>query len=521
MNIKDYLKLLLKENNLNNIYNKFLLFSVITTLLSRAFYWILILFSEILKKKSNLITQLSIIMICIILFNVILKSILKKITGTLLKEIKIANTKYFNNKIKNIDKTNLLHIDLLNYYNKIYSLNDSLEQYILNSTNEYEILFYYITILIISFSRKNGLIFGIFIILYIVVRTLNELKMMKEKKIINESYIYNENIKNYFSNCKMFLINNQLNDNYIINNIENFEESKFKLYNLNNILDNHTNIIIFIFLIILVLTRIQNFNEFDFIYYFLILYDFEYLSNKITKYYNDNIINKLQEKLNFLNDIKCNFSNKQSIDLIPIKKITIHTLYNKTPTIKIYKPIVIENHILISGASGSGKTTLLYILKGLLQPTVLNVEPCINEINNQSYISTSNNKYLFNDYLYNIITNYDSNPNIELINIALKISKIDHLFTENKYINIQDLSNGEKIRLYISQIIYIVKTKNYNILLFDELDENLDKENALEICNNIKEFFKEKIILYVSNNKYIKKLFNKKIIVNDGLFKII
>ena len=517
MNIKDHINLLLKEYNLINLYYKFLLLSVITTLITRGFYWILIIFYEIIKKNNKLIKKFSIILVIIFLINIPLKNMLKNITVKLMKEIKIANIKYFNIKIKNINKNDLLHINLLNYHNNLMSFNEDLERYILNSKNEYEIPFYYITILIITINKKNGLIFGLFIIFYIIIRTLNEVKILKEIKLINDTSIYNENIKNYISCSKNFLINDELNETHLFNNIDKFEESKLKLHKLNNTLDNHSNVTMLFFVLILISNKINDLNEYDFMYYFLIVYDIEFLSNKITNYYKDNTINVLQEKLDFLNNINYDITYKEIIE--PINKIIINKLNNNNPNINIYKPIIIEGHILINGNSGGGKTLLLYILKGVLIPNIINIQPSINEINNQSYISISNNKHLFNGLLYNIITNYDSDPNIDLIKIALKISKLDHIFTNNIYINIHKISNGERTRLYISQIIYIVKSRGYNILLFDEIDENLDENTSLEICNNIKDYFKEKIILYVSNNKLIKKLFKNNIIIKDGLIE--
>jgi len=62
-----------------------------------------------------------------------------------------------------------------------------------------------------------------------------------------------------------------------------------------------------------------------------------------------------------------------------------------------------------------------------------------------------------------------------------------------------------------------VKTRNYNILLFDEIDENLNDQLAQEICNNLRDIFKDKIILYITHNEKVKKLFSKKFLVTKGL----
>ena len=260
----------------------------------------------------------------------------------------------------------------------------------------------------------------------------------------------------------------------------------------------------------------NNLSPKNFFYYFLLVYDIEYIGDKIVEYYkNKKIINRMQNRLNYLYDINIvyNTKNETSFDNIIIKKIE-----NKTP--KLFgENIIINNndHILISGESGSGKTSLLYLFKGIITIDNVIIEPEIKIINSVSYLTLSNHKNLYNDYLYNIITNYDETPNIDIINKALNASKIHHKFQNNDYVIIENLSTGERVRLIIARIIYIVIIKNYKILLFDEIDENLNNDLALEICKNIISIFKDKIILYISHNEIVKQLFTKKIIITNGL----
>jgi ABC-type lipoprotein export system ATPase subunit len=517
MDVKEHLNFLLKKNNLNNLFNKFVFLSIITTLIIRGFYWVLILFSEIIKNKPELISQFSVILIIIFSLNIPFQKILKDITSELLKEIKLANSKFFNDKIKNMKKSELLNFNLTEYHITLNNFNDNLEQFILNKKNEYEIPFYYITLLIIAINKQNGLLIVLFAVFYIVIRTLNELKLSEEALTVKESIVYDNNIRNYITNSKIYLMNNQLNDDYLLNNLNKFEESKLQIHQLYNLLNYKSNVTMLLFIIIIIASKIKDLNQYDFFYYFLIIYDIEYIAEKMTEYYKSKVINKMQERLNFLYNI-----NSEEIivtNVKPIKQIVINQLKNYKPKIEITNQIIINtnDHILINGSSGSGKTSLLYILKGILIPNILNIEPSINDISVQSYISIPNNKNMFSNYLYNIITNYETNPNIELINYALKQSKIDHILNENIYINTEKLSSGERIRLYISHIIYTVKTNNFNILLFDEIDENLNDTIAQEICMNIKEVFKDKIILYISHNDSIEKYFKKKIFVIDGI----
>jgi ABC-type lipoprotein export system ATPase subunit len=517
MKIKEHLNFLLKEYNLDKLYKKFIILSVVTSLVMRIFYWSLIVFSEIIGKKPELIKIFSVILLVLYSITIPFQNISRDVTANFLKEIKLANTNYFNDKIINMNKYELLNFNLNEYHFTLNNFNEILEQYILNNKNEYEIPFYFTTLLIIAINKKNGLIIALFAIFYVFVRVFNEIRILHEKPIIKEVILSDRNIRNYVSNSKIHLINNEINKDYLTNNINNYEESKFKINKLDNILDNKTNFIMLLFIIILISSKIKNLNQYDFFYYFLITYDIEYTADKMTHYYKNASVNKIEERLAYLYNINCNPPFIVTNNTEPIAQIKINYLKNKNPKVEINNPLTIKGHILINGISGSGKTSLLYILKGILTPDVINIEPNINNIINQSYISLPNNKSFESDYLYNIISNYETNPNIDIINYAIKNAKMEHKFINNDFIDIQKLSSGERVRLYISQIIYIVLTKKYNILLFDELDENLNNDIAVEICNNIKDIFKDKIILYISHNKAIQKLFNKTIIVDDGV----
>jgi ABC-type lipoprotein export system ATPase subunit len=142
----------------------------------------------------------------------------------------------------------------------------------------------------------------------------------------------------------------------------------------------------------------------------------------------------------------------------------------------------------------------------------------IKAINDSSYMVLSSNKSMFSGKLYDIISNYDYNPNIELINMAIKLAKLDHKYNDNNYVDIDQLSGGERIRVTIARLIYnIKKDDKHNILLFDEVDENLNNILAVEIATNLLNIFNDKIILYITHNEMVKKLFKKRIDVNDGV----
>ena len=176
-------------------------------------------------------------------------------------------------------------------------------------------------------------------------------------------------------------------------------------------------------------------------------------------------------------------------------------------------------NVVVDANIGAGKTTLLYLLKGVKSVDHSVVSPPLEQIHSRCFITLPNSRDLYSANLYDILTNFEANPNIELIDWALQSAKMADRLNKNDFVDIEKLSGGERIRVLIARIIYAVKTRNYNVLLFDEIDENLNDKLAEEVCKNLREIFKDKIILYVTHNEKVKQLFEKKIFVKKGVIE--
>ena len=525
MDIEKHIKILVEKYNLQSLYNKYIYISLLTTIIKESFHWFLLYFSSIVKKYPDLIYHFVIILLLLLIINIPLEKYFNTTRNLLIKEIKISNYKYFNDRIIKLNKLELLNFDLIEFYNNIEHLNENLEQYISNLKIKYDIPLRFISLLIIAISKNFNLLIILFIIFYIIVKLLNENKLIEEKNLTNKYFYYDNIIRNYVINSKNYLINNELNSEYLFNNINIFQNINNNIEELNNKLDFKVNIWMLVYIFIIMKTKIGTLNEFDFYYYFITIYDIEYIADKMLLFYkNKHIINKMQKRLDYLYKFnEFNNSENNSYSNNKINKIIINNFANDKPKLINTKTIIINenDHILISGKSGSGKTSLLYLLKGILKINDINISPNIDIINNQSYLTLSNHKSIYSGLLFDILTNYSSTPDIDLINYALKYSKIDNKLKSNEFINIEKLSSGERIRLLIARLIYTIKKSNiYNILLFDEIDENLNDDLASEIYKSIDMVFNDKIILYISHNEKVKQLFNKKINVNDGYISI-
>lgn len=533
MNVKSHIKFLLNEYKLKPLYNKYTIFSSFTSLLRESFYWTLIYFSIKLESKEE-IKKVAIVLLSILLINIPLDRKANEYRIDLINQLKNSNNLYFSNKLKNTSKKDLLKIDLVNYYNNVYSINGHIHEYIINKKTFIDIPITFISVLVIVLSKDLGknshkakIILTILLIIYmLLIIYLNEQEIKKEIKIMEESLIYDTNARNYIINSKLFLINDTFNDNYVKENSDNFNFLIKKMEKMDNNLSSQSNLSMFVVFAIIISYVIGQITPSNIIRYFLIIYDIDMITKKMREFYKNKMsYDKMGVKLkllnNLLNDDNLNIKKSDK----KIDKIIIKQINNKEPILQLKKPIILYqgDMILLDGISGSGKTTLMYLLKGIKKIDKIIIEPELDNIYSRCYITLPNERNIFSANLYDIISNFDKNPEFELIKSVLTIVELNkylETIKDNPFINIENISAGEMTRFIIARLIYQIKiNKNYDILLFDEVDTNLNLDLSIEICNTLKNIFKDKIILYITHNDDVKKIFDKRIKFTKGIIE--
>ena len=521
--IQNHVNLLLNKYNLKLLYQKFIYSSILNAISKDLFFWILLYFMYIIQDNMQNMKQYAVILLLILGINIPIKKYTSNIRIKLIEELSIANTKYYIDRMINISKTEIINLDLIRYFNSIDSLNDNIENYIMNIKVQNEIPFKLVTLVLIALTisrtkdNNSLIILFLFIVLYTIVKIYNDKKIIQDVKLHEECLEYENHLRNYVVNSKNLLINNNVNKEYLFENYISLYENYRLIGDKNNKYNIHINSLVFIVILIIILIYLKKLNAINFISYFIILNDINFVINKVNFYYlNKFKYDKIEVKINFLNSfsIEENKTNNDSIE-----RIIINNLSHDTPYLLLKQPITIykNDHILVDGLSGSGKTSLLYFLKGILKIDNFNIEPNIDIINTHTYLTLSNHKSIYNGFLYNIISNYEINPDINLIMDSLKLANIDKILYENKLILIHTLSAGEFSRLLIARLVYIIKRNPiYTVLLFDEIDENLNDELALILCKELRKIFNDKIILYITHNEVVKNEFTKKIKVNNG-----
>lgn len=183
----------------------------------------------------------------------------------------------------------------------------------------------------------------------------------------------------------------------------------------------------------------------------------------------------------------------------------------------------------IRGQSGSGKTTLINIFIGLIALQKGEIFIDGNKINSanisewQKLIGyVGQNPFIFNDSLiYNIA--FDITPNSddrERIYNLLNFLNLDSLLkthSDGLDTNIGEegskLSGGQKQRIAIARALF----PNREILIFDEVTSNLDKETESEVIQTILKIAKrDKTIIFISHKQEMLNTCDKIYRVENG-----
>lgn len=533
MNVKTHINFLLNEYKLKTLRRKYIMSATLTSFIRESFYWTLIYFSIKLESKEE-IKKVAIFLMSILLINIPLERKSNDYRIDLINKLKNANNTYFSNKLKNTAKKDLLKIDLVNYYNNVYSINGHIYEYIINKKTFTDIPITFISVLVIILSKDLGknsnkakIILTILLIIYmLLIVYLNEQEIKKEITVMEESLEYDNKTRDYIVNSKLFLMNNTFNEKYIKENGDKFNFLVGKMEKMDNNLSTQTNLSMFVVFAIIISYVIGQITPSNIIRYFLIIYDIDMITKKMREFYKNKMsYDKMGVKLNLLNNLlnDDNLNIKKSTD--KIDKIIIKEINNKEPKLELKKPITLYkgDMVLLDGISGSGKTTLMYLLKGIKKIDKVIIEPELDKIYSRCYITLPNERDIFSANLYDIISNFDKNPEIELIKSALTIVQLNKYLEkikENTFVNIENISAGEMTRFMIARLIYQIKiNKNYDILLFDEIDTNLNINLSIEICNTLKNIFKDKIILYITHNDDVKNMFDKRIKFTKGVIE--
>lgn len=180
----------------------------------------------------------------------------------------------------------------------------------------------------------------------------------------------------------------------------------------------------------------------------------------------------------------------------------------------------------IVGTSGSGKTTLIKLLLGFYHATdgVIKIgDANIENINlkwwyNQCGVVMQNG-YIYSDTISSNIAMSDSEPDVDRLEYASKVSNIYSFISQLplKYNtalgeNGQGLSQGQKQRILIARAVY----KNPAYLFLDEATNSLDANTEKAIVEELNNFYKGKTVIVVAHRLSTVKRANQIVVIDNG-----
>lgn len=215
------------------------------------------------------------------------------------------------------------------------------------------------------------------------------------------------------------------------------------------------------------------------------------------------------------------------LDLVNICKSYSTNNHNIRVLDNINLSFLDNEFVSILGSSGAGKSTLLNIIGGLDKydsgDLIINGKST-KRFKDKDFDSYRNKSIGFIFQHYNLINHMKVLDNVELSMLLSGVSKkerrkkaviaLEKVGLKNHiYKKVYQLSGGQMQRVAIARAI----VNNPDIILADEPTGALDSKTSKQIMNLIKEISKDKLVIMVTHNKELAKLYSTRIIeLKDG-----
>ena len=171
MEIHKHFDMLLHKYNLTPLYRRFMISSLANVFVRDGFFWSLLYLCDAVKVNKELMKPITIVLLSLIGLNIPVERFYTNARAELIKQISIANNKYFTDKIINIDKTKVLDVDLIKYLNHLTHLNENFIEYIDNIKIKNDIPFRIMTLIIIAIRKDMSILIGLFSLFFIILVT--------------------------------------------------------------------------------------------------------------------------------------------------------------------------------------------------------------------------------------------------------------------------------------------------------------------------------------------------------------
>ena len=210
------------------------------------------------------------------------------------------------------------------------------------------------------------------------------------------------------------------------------------------------------------------------------------------------------------NKIKKNFNKIVFQKYLTVKDLK-YRYKNSKNKIKINVKIKKGEFIGICGKTGVGKSTFINILSGLLEKEsgIINLDgKIVDNFENDEWKRkigyATQDRYIINDTILNNIS-LGENKNKKQIKFIKRLCRIVELEKHIKKLKLKyntklgdsglRLSGGQEQKIIIARALY----NNPEIIIFDEATNALDPVSEIKVLKNIKNYFKNKTLIFVTH----------------------
>ena len=388
-------------------------------------------------------------------------------------------------------------------------------------------------IILLFINRQISLVVFITLLLYFLV-SLTTAKRINYKLIkwINKDTEYNEVLLDaidMYPSINHLQVKNEANENLIYHLDEKIHEDKGLKKYLNRVNFVKSLIIDIAIIILNTMAIILIFqNKMTMVNYIIYNTIYIYLFNSF-----ENILNILPEYYYLKNTIIkiSEFKNLETEKEEGIKEFSYGSLKIKDLSYQYNDNNILNNinynfkkgqDYFLFGPSGSGKSTFLKILykdiskyKGNITIDDINYKDIKTSSLKENITFVNQSEKLFSGTIYQNIVCFRNISQTEF-DLVCKICLIDKIASKKplRYLsNVKDaltnLSGGEKQQIILARNLL----KNGSIIIVDEALSEVDIDTETTIIENIRKFYKEKTLIYVSH-KDLRHLFNNSIRIN-------
>lgn len=533
VNINTYTNFLIDSYNLHTIWKTFSFWLFLNVYTRETFYWYILLKTQ--KNKNHSISQgqkeedlkpMITVLFIILIFSCIFDIIYQKNKIKLINDLCFSHIDYTLKHISNMPKKEILTLNMNETFSYIELVCVGLKNIIEKKQLIINLSAVFITV-IISLRKVNVfLILSLLALFNFIINKLQKKSADVQINLEDQSQDLINNLRNYLLDSKQKFVNDNFNHSYCINLYDRYCKNRTQLINIQNKFKTLNQLMILMITFFIIISKYKTSSLIDIFVYLLIIYDLDnFVWYSFEIYKNSLSYTKVNLALKHLFTRFENFKEK-NFEYSNINSLKINTLNNSSRNIFLNLENKLEfkkgDNILCSGDSGQGKTTFFKFLKDIEKPDNIDIEMdgkkiSTKDICSKVFLVLQGNRPSSDIYLYDFITNYSETPNKDMIIFALNISNLQNKITgeENIYINIENLSGGEKNRLALAQTIYRIQESKPEILLFDEIDANLDLETSRKVIENLSLNFNHTIKFFIIHNENLKNQFSKQIIFKN------